>query len=136
MSNTVLEGAATVISFDTFSIEGNSPIYLQIILFVKRGLVAGNIRDGEELPSRRVLSARLGVNPNTIQKAYRLLEEEGLLRSQMGAASIITLDEKKLSVIRRELLERYTNALGRAMKEMGLSRTEALGLLDKLWDNM
>ena len=125
-----------MISFDAFSIEGNSPIYLQLILFVKRGLVAGNIGDGEELPSRRVLSARLGVNPNTIQKAYRLLEEEGLLRSQMGAASVITVDREQLSVIRRELLERYAKVLGRAMKEMGLSREEALGLLDHLWDDM
>jgi GntR family transcriptional regulator len=125
-----------VISFDAFSIEGSSPIYLQLILFVKRGLVAGNIRDGEELPSRRVLSARLGVNPNTIQKAYRLLEEEGLVRSQMGAASVITVNERKLSQIHRELLERYAKALGRAMKEMGLSRKEALGLLDQLWDDM
>lgn len=125
-----------MISFDAFSIEGNSPIYLQLILFVKRGLVAGNIGDGEELPSRRVLSARLGVNPNTIQKAYRLLEEEGLLRSQMGAASVITVDREQLSVIRRELLERYAKVLGRAMKEMGLSREEALGLLDQLWDDM
>ena len=50
------------------------PIYLQIVRYVERGVAAWTIADGEELPSRRVLSAQLGVNPNTVQKAYRLLE--------------------------------------------------------------
>ena len=63
-----------MISFDGFTIEDGSPIYLQIILYIKRCIIAGTIVDGDELPSRRVLSALLGVNPNTIQKAYRLLE--------------------------------------------------------------
>ena len=70
---------AVVISFEGFLIGAGSPIYQQILLFIKRGAVAGTISDGDELPSRRVLSAFLGVNPNTIQKAYRMLEEEGLL---------------------------------------------------------
>ena len=65
-----------MISFECFPLEEGIPIYLQIIRHVKRGIVAGIVRDGDELPSRRVLSARLGVNPNTVQKAYRLLEEE------------------------------------------------------------
>ncbi len=125
-----------MMSFEAFTTEDNSPIYVQLILFIKRGLVAGNIENGEELPSRRTLSALLGVNPNTIQKAYRLLEEEGLLKSQMGASSVVTVDEEKLSQIRRSLLEQYAKAMGSAMKEMGLSRREALGLLDQLWDDV
>ena len=68
-----------MISFDDFLMEDGIPIYLQIILWLKRGIASGQIRDGDELPSRRVLSARLGVNPNTVQKAYRLLEEEAHL---------------------------------------------------------
>ncbi|MBQ3125939.1 MAG: GntR family transcriptional regulator, partial [Clostridia bacterium] len=64
-----------MIDFDCFIIEDGSPIYWQIILYLKRGAVAGSVQDGDELPSRRVLSARLGVNPNTVQKAYRMLEE-------------------------------------------------------------
>ena len=62
-----------MISFESFIMEDGMPIYLQIILFVKRGIIAGVIVDGDELPSRRVLSALLGVNPNTVQKAYRML---------------------------------------------------------------
>ena len=46
-----------MISFECFPLEEGIPIYLQIIRHVKRGIVAGIVRDGDELPSRRVLSA-------------------------------------------------------------------------------
>ena len=68
-----------VISFENFIMEDGSPIYQQILRYIKRGVIAGSIKDGDELPSRRVLSAMLGVNPNTVQKAYRMLEEEELI---------------------------------------------------------
>ena len=64
-----------MISFEQFTQEEGSPIYLQILRYIKRGVVAGSIADGDELPSRRVLSALLGFNPNTVQKACRILEE-------------------------------------------------------------
>ena len=77
-----------MIQFDSFMQAEGVPIYQQIIRYVKQGIAAGTIRDGEELPSRRVLSALLGVNPNTVQKAYRLLEEEGLIQSRSGAKAV------------------------------------------------
>ena len=70
-----------MIQFDSFMQAEGVPIYQQIIRYVKQGIAAGTIRDGEELPSRRVLSALLAVNPNTVQKAYRMMEEEGLVES-------------------------------------------------------
>lgn len=69
-----------MVSFEGFRAVDGVPIYLQIQTYIRRGCVAGTIRDGDELPSRRVLSALLGVNPNTVQKAFRLLEDEGLDR--------------------------------------------------------
>ena len=63
-----------MIQFDSFMQAEGVPIYQQIIRYVKQGIAAGTIRDGEELPSRRVLSALLAVNPNTVQKAYRMMD--------------------------------------------------------------
>ena len=68
-----------MISFEGFKTEDGTPVYQQILLYIKRGAVAGTIADGDDLPSRRMLSALLGINPNTVQKAFRLLEEEGLI---------------------------------------------------------
>lgn len=123
-----------MISFDSFLMEAGIPIYLQIILFIKRGMVSGQIQPGDELPSRRVLSALLGVNPNTIQKAYRMLEEEGLVSSHAGAKSYVVLDEATLTKIRAELLENDARTLIDAMKQMGLSKREALALIENHWN--
>ena len=123
-----------MISFEKFEIADGIPIYLQIILFIKRGMVSGQIQPGDELPSRRVLSALLGVNPNTIQKAYRMLEEEGLVSSHAGAKSYVVLDEATLTKIRAELLENDARTLIDAMKQMGLSKREALALIENHWN--
>ena len=122
-----------MISFESFTMEDGSPIYMQILLYIKRGIAAGSIRDGYELPSRRVLSARLGVNPNTVQKAYRLLEEEGLVQSQSGAKSYMVLDGKKTERIRGELLENDARSVVNAMRQMGISKEEALIMIDRYW---
>ena len=123
-----------MITFDQFKLEDGMPIYLQIVLYIKRGIIAGVIDDGDELPSRRILSALLGVNPNTVQKTYRLLEDEGLIQSHAGAKSYMVLDEEKVRRIRRELLEGDARAVVSAMKQMGLSLDEATALLKKYWD--
>ena len=147
MSNTVRKGetcskgsgrqgsrAKTVISFETFKTEGSSPIYLQILDFIKRGAAAGTIEDGDELPSRRVLSALLGINPNTVQKAFRLLEDEGLIESRMDAGSVMTLSPERVAQLKTELLSEDIRSITGALKRTGISRGEALELIAKYWD--
>ncbi len=123
-----------MISFEKFIMEDGTPIYLQILLYIKRGIIAGTIADGDELPSRRVLSALLGVNPNTVQKAYRMLEEEGLIASHSGAKSYMVLPEETIRRVRAELLEGDARNIVSTMKQMGLSKAEALALLETYWD--
>lgn len=125
-----------MVSFAGLLLRPGGPIYLQIIQYIKREIVAGAVRDGDEMPSRRVLSADLGVNPNTIQKAYRLLEEEGLICSHAGAKSYVTLTDAQLKGIRRQLLEADAGALIGAMKQMGVDRAEALALVEQLWEEV
>lgn len=124
-----------MISFEEFILEDDGPIYLQIIRYIKQGIAAGIIGDQEEVPSRRVLSARLGVNPNTIQKAYHMLEEEGILFSRAGAKSYTRVDEQTVAKIRRELLESDTAAWIKSMKQLGVSREDAAELMARMWEN-
>ncbi len=123
-----------MISFEDFNINGDSPIYLQILSYIKRGIVAGQIVDNDELPSRRVLSALLGVNPNTIQKAYRMLEDEQLISSRSGAKSYMTLDKVKTQRVREELLKSDILNVLTATRQMGISKTEVLALIEKYWE--
>ncbi len=123
-----------MISFEDFVMGDGSPIYLQIIRHIKQGIAAGTIGHQEEVPSRRALSALLGVNPNTIQKAYHMLEEEGIIVSRSGAKSYTDVDEEIVERIRRELLAGDTQVWVDAMKRMGVPREEALRLAAQVWE--
>lgn len=123
-----------MISFEDFVMEPGVPIYLQILRHIKRGVVAGTIQNGDELPSRRVLSSLLGVNPNTVQKAYRILEEEALIQSHAGARSYMVLNTETVRRIRAELLESDVRTLIQAMRQMGVEKQDALALVETLWE--
>ena len=122
-----------MIDFEGFVQTEGQPIYLQIMRYIKQGLASGIIADGEELPSRRALSAYLTVNPNTVQKAYRLLEEEGLGQSHAGAKSFVCATERQRAALRRELTENELRGMVRNMKGMGLTAKEAAALVEKLY---
>lgn len=123
-----------MISFDNFTARGDTPIYLQILRHIKRGIVSGTVKNGDELPSRRVLSALLGVNPNTIQKAYKILEDEGLIESHLGAKSYMVLDTDKSNAVRAELVEDDAKAAVEKLKDMGITKSEAIALIEKYWN--
>lgn len=123
-----------MISFDGFRPEDGSPIYLQIIRYVKQGIVSGEIADGDELPSRRVLSAMLGLNPNTVQKACRLLEDEGLLESRAGAKSCVSVTDELRERVRSELVRSDAVAAASAFKRMGVPLEEALELVRRAYE--
>ncbi len=123
-----------MISFDNFIAEDGIPIYLQIVRHIKRDIVSGVVVNGDEVPSRRVLSALLGVNPNTIQKAYRILEEEKLMESHSGAKSYMVLNNKSISLVRKQLLDNDATSIVNSLKQMGLSKEEAVALIDNYWE--
>ena len=81
-----------------------------------------------------MVSALLAVNPNTVQKAFRLLEDEGLVTSRAGAKSFIQATPEQIAALRRELLETEMQAMVDAARRMGLTREEAHRLLDTLYD--
>ena len=123
-----------MISFDAFVLEDNVPIYLQIVGYIKRGIVAGTIPDGAEMPSRRMLSALLGVNPNTVQKSYAMLEEEGLIHSRSGAKSCVAADDAAIRRLRGELLGQNLKTIIDAMKQMGMTLEDAQSALADHWE--
>ena len=122
-----------IVDFSGLKLNDLSPIYLQIIRFVKMEIVSGRVKDGDEMPSRRLLSANLGVKPNTIQKAYREMEEEGILVSFAGAKSLLTFNEDKAISIKKEFIYKETTSYIEVVKNMGIDLNEARSLLEALW---
>ena len=75
---------------------GRTPIYEQIIDQTQRLIASGILKEGDQLPSVRVLSQELSVNPNTLQKAYSELERRGLCVSAPGNGRFVTADAFRL----------------------------------------
>jgi GntR family transcriptional regulator len=75
-----------------FHVDGSSgvPPYLQIVHQVRQSLLLGYLREGDRLPTVKDVAADLVINPNTVVKAYRQLEHEGLVGGRPGQGTFIT----------------------------------------------
>ena len=75
------------------------PIYLQLMEQVKHGIETGALRPGEQLPGMRPLAEELVINPNTVARAYRELEHEGVIELRHGAGAFVAANAgtKKLT---------------------------------------
>ena len=106
------------------------PIYEQIMDNLRRLIVSGGIAPGERLPSVRELAAQLAINPNTIQRAYRELENEGYLVTLPGKGTFAAEDQ----TVHQQRLEQLWQQLERAAEELrfaGVSQEEMLERLQK-----
>jgi len=73
----------------------NVPIYEQIIWKIKELCLLGVLRSGEKLPSVRELSAMIVANPNTVSKAYRELERQGIIETRHGKGTFVAVKPSK-----------------------------------------
>ena len=107
----------------------DAPIYAQLILQIKVGIVSGTFSPGERLPSVRDLAMEAGVNPNTMQRALTELERDGLVYSQRTAGRFVTEDETMIQQAKRGLAERHIKTFVAAMVRLGFRREEMIALL-------
>ena len=75
-----------------FSLDGRSGVspYLQVVQQVRHALRLGLLREGDQLPTVKDVVARLAINPNTVLKAYRELERDGLVAARPGIGTFVT----------------------------------------------
>lgn len=107
-----------------------SPIYEQIKNGLKRLIVSGALKEGEKLPSVRSLAMELAINPNTIQKAYNELENEGYIYSVPGKGSFASGDIKE-DEKRKEELKRQIRELVVELRFLGVTQEELDSLLQQ-----
>lgn len=101
------------------------PIYEQVRDGLRKLIITGVIDAGERLPSVRSLSASLAINPNTIQKAYEALEQEGYAYSVAGKGSFAAMPEDVRQERRRELLSRLDTAV-QELRFLGVTEEELM----------
>jgi GntR family transcriptional regulator len=98
------------------------PIYLQLMEQVKHAIETGAMRPGEQLPTIRKLAEDLVMNPNTVARAYRELEHEGVVELRHGSGAFINQGmESRVKVSRK----------AQAVVQAAIERLSALGLTEE-----
>ena len=113
-----------------WSFAADRPIYVQLMERITRLIVSGAYAPGEKLPAVRDLASEAAVNPNTLQKALAELERDGLVYAQRTAGRFVTEDAARIKKAKDELAEGQITAFFAGMAALGLSRGEALGLIE------
>ena len=106
------------------------PIYLQVVNQIRYLVAAGRLSSGDELPPIRALAEKLIVNPNTIARAYRELEQAGIVEKRRTAGTYITDQGSPLA--RRERLKILAGRIDQLLAEseqMGVGIDEVIKLL-------
>jgi GntR family transcriptional regulator len=102
------------------------PVYRQIVDQVRFQVAAGILAPGAELPSTRLLSQELGVNPMTVSKSYALLEAEGLLTRRPGLALVVSEQPSAAAAReRRAQLTALFEPVAVAARQLGMTDEEA-----------
>lgn len=124
-----------MVSFKTIEFNKKEPMYPQLSNFIKKQILAGNLKNYEELPSRRELALLLSINPNTVQKAYKQLEEEGLIKTINNVKSVILVDDEIVQAIKQEFIEETFKRFTADCKGNGLDFQQTIALLTTYWSN-
>ncbi len=101
------------------------PIYQQVKEGFCRLILSGALPPGYKLPSVRELASSLTINPNTIQRAYRELEQENYIVSVPGKGSFVCQVDRAAQARRQELLERFEK-LVKELEQLGISRSQLM----------
>jgi len=106
------------------------PIYRQIVEQVKFAIARNHLEPGDQLPTVRQLAVDLSINPNTVIRAYRQLEIEGVLDTQQGSGTFVSTQKPEIDQLEKQrMLEQIlTDLLARA-SSYGLKLDEVLEAL-------
>jgi len=110
------------------------PVYVQVIQHFKEQMAKGYFEPGQEIPSRRELANTLKINPNTAQRAYKEMEEQGLIFTEGNLPSRITKDEQMLKGVREELIGEAVDQFVHSVQTINVALPEVLDLVKDAYE--
>lgn len=107
------------------------PIYLQIVEQVSDQISIGTLNPGDQLPTVRLVAQDLRINFNTVSRAYRILDEAGIISTQQGRGTYILekVSADSAELIRAELIDDIVETYMSKTAKLGLSTNEAIDLI-------
>lgn len=109
----------------------NIPIYIQIIEDVKNRIMNGTLKPNDKVPSVREFALELGVNPNTIQRAFLELERDGYIRTERAVGRYVNDNQKLIDAAKNKLIKENMKEFVERMKLLGLSFEDIQKYLDE-----
>lgn len=114
------------------NLKSGEAIYLQLKEQVVKLACMGVLKPDEQLPSVRVLARELGINPNTVSKAYQELENDKIIYSVSGKGSFVTDDIFSVQSVKQKVLADFQRLAGKA-KQFGIPQAELYQVIDDLY---
>ena len=112
--------------------QNRKPIYEQIVERFQMLIVRGVLEPDSQMPSVRSLATELSINPNTIQKAYTILEQQGYIYPVKGRGNFVS-DSSSLVQQEKDSLLEDVRRLAEEGKELGIQRTEFIQVIDRIY---
>ena len=114
------------------NLKSGEAIYQQLKEQVVKLACMGVLKPNEQLPSVRVLARELGINPNTVSKAYQELENEKIIYSVSGKGSFLTDDIFSVQSVRQEVLADFRKIVEKA-RQFGIPQSELLKVIGAVY---
>lgn len=108
-----------------------SPIYEQLKQYYKQVIVAGEYQPGEKLPSRREIAQEFKINPNTVQRALKELEEEEIIVSEPNVPSTVTVNEAVINNLKRKMLDEAIAQFYESIQPLSIESKEVMTYLEE-----
>ena len=115
-----------------FKFDNNTPIYIQLVEQIKIHIVSGCLLAGERLPSVRDLAMLTKVNPNTMQRALSLLEEEGLLISRGTVGRYVTSELELIESAKKKICFDTVKRFCLEAQALGISQEELIDYIKEV----
>ena len=114
-------------------LRAGAPIHEQVVYAVRRAVVTGQLRPGDQFPSVRALSLALKINPNTAHKIVARLSEEGLLVVRPGIGTVVGEVRSGGSASRRAILEQESERLVVHARRAGVPLSDLVAAIKRHW---
>lgn len=110
------------------------PVYVQVIRHFKEQIATGIFEPGQEIPSRRELANQMKINPNTAQRAYKEMEEQGLIFTEGNLPSRITNNADVIKAVREELILEAVHSFIASVQTINVPLDEVLHLVKENYE--
>ena len=117
-----------------WSFDSDKAVYLQVAERVRKWVITGKYRPGEQIPPVRQIALDAAVNPNTVQHAFAQLESEGLIESHGTLGRFVTENPEKILEAKREEAKKLISVFVDGALELSISEEEIYKLVKEAFD--